>query len=1134
MTPSDPRAELERLRKLKRLRELEAKASGSVPAERPSRLNAFAEGARTGLTFGTEDEQRAMRALRAQTGGQVGQALNLAGRVIPGFAAADALTGIVADVTGAGGEFRSALEARRAEEQALRAERPVSFMAGEIAGSVAVPVGGSARAATKAGQIAKGIGAGALGGGAYEFASEEGGLQERAQAGLIGAGLGAAAGGLLSSVLPRDIPLGDVLNAELFGTKVDRPVLKTIERILRDSGVAPNDISRGVENIRQRLQSGEVGTGLPTRFKDELVKEFGDNARGLAEAIETQIRGGAAVSGSASDAAVRAMVREDNAAARELFNASLDQFAGSVSRPELRNQALERMGTIVEERYKPLLARNIDDLEKRQKLIDVLNQPRMQALASELAEDAEREGIDLQALINRNPAEAAHWMQRNARQLADDRGTVTVTGQVKPDRRMMNRRQDILNALENAVPGYRDTRMEYGDQYGVLEAVRFANGFLARSKDDIAVTDMADEFRKMSKAQKDMALASVRSLLAGSAGNVKYVGPEIGESALRVAEIGKEPVLRALSEVFGSPGTALADDIKQIVTRFDLNRRINPQATGSDTVPKAQAVKQAIRSTQGPITRTISGLLGGTPLDVVGSAVAGSPLPITAMRMGVRGAGEAADRRAMSTVDRVTEMLLSRPQGRNAFTQGGPRGGGITGGGGPTGSIIEELATPVEGMSAMPEANPFAGPQMAPEPSGNAFTSPYFGRQSMRAARERGPSERVMAMQADWAPVSEGMSQASVSAGEVADMAQQATMIRTGPERQAAAEQAAQMMQAVRRQVQDIQAQRAGMATPEDQRLQDIIDLLEPTSDPVQLQAQATMVQQNLARINQAIGLEKVPRSMPPQQSAARRLGFQPTVRDETAVARERPIAGRYAGARDDIQPMGFGASAPKTPQQAVRFETPGSPEYEAAVAKGLDMSTPARMARAREMGFDTDTVLYHGTGSDVRAFDVNESREPSKAIFLTSKSSVATDFANMRSGGQNANVMPLYAKGKFLEIDGKRQPIRNVESAANLDRTNYRDMRYGETIYEYAKRNGFDGIKFKNVEDDAFGPDVAPLSDIFAIFDPANIRSVHAAFDPEKSSSPELLAGLPFAVGGAGLGMGAMQSEERPNAFVQ
>jgi hypothetical protein len=37
--------------------------------------------------------------------------------------------------------------------------------------------------------------------------------------------------------------------------------------------------------------------------------------------------------------------------------------------------------------------------------------------------------------------------------------------------------------------------------------------------------------------------------------------------------------------------------------------------------------------------------------------------------------------------------------------------------------------------------------------------------------------------------------------------------------------------------------------------------------------------------------------------------------------------------------------------------------------------------------------------------------------------------------------------------------------------------------------------------------------------FDPANIRSVNAAFDPEKSTSSTLLAASPFAaVGGAGL----------------
>jgi hypothetical protein len=431
---------------------------------------------------------------------------------------------------------------------------------------------------------------------------------------------------------------------------------------------------------------------LPTRFKDELVKEFGEGARGVSKAIETQIRGGAARSGSASDTAVARAVNEDNAAARELFNRSVDQFAGSTSRPELRGQAIGQLENIVEQRYKPILARPIADATKQQALIDVLNLPRMKTLASELAEDAEREGIDLAALIARNPADAAHWMQSKARQLADDRGTVTITGAVKPDRIMSNRRKDILDALEDAVPGYRETRMEYGDKYGVTKAINFAKGFLTRAKDDVAVADMAEEFADLSEAQKQMALASLRSVVTGSAENVRYVDPELGASALRTAEIGKEPVLKALSEVFGEQGTKLADDIKAIVSRTDANRRINPQATGSDTVPKAEAIKFAMRNTRGPVQRFVGNILGGAPLDILGSAFTGGPTPISAARAGIEGAGQVADTRAMSTVDKVTELLLSQPQTTrvpNALpAPGAPPAGG--------GQIIEQL-TPTPG-----------------------------------------------------------------------------------------------------------------------------------------------------------------------------------------------------------------------------------------------------------------------------------------------------------------------------------------------------------------------------------------------------------------------------------------------------
>lgn len=38
--------------------------------------------------------------------------------------------------------------------------------------------------------------------------------------------------------------------------------------------------------------------------------------------------------------------------------------------------------------------------------------------------------------------------------------------------------------------------------------------------------------------------------------------------------------------------------------------------------------------------------------------------------------------------------------------------------------------------------------------------------------------------------------------------------------------------------------------------------------------------------------------------------------------------------------------------------------------SKSLDMSKEARLARAREMGFDTDTIYYHGTSSNFDRFD--------------------------------------------------------------------------------------------------------------------------------------------------------------------
>jgi hypothetical protein len=210
----------------------------------------------------------------------------------------------------------------------------------------------------------------------------------------------------------------------------------------------------------------------------------------------------------------------------------------------------------------------------------------------------------------------------------------------------------------------------------------------------------------------------------------------------------------------------------------------------------------------------------------------------------------------------------------------------------------------------------------------------------------------------------------------------------------------------------------------------------------------------------------------------------------------------------DDLPPikgMGFGASTPKTPQQAVRFETPGSPEYEAAVAKGLDMSQAGRMGRAKEMGFDTETVLYHGTaGDDFTAFADQRGKPslPVDGVTWFSTSTSAPNYIAMsrfeNAGQDNPRVIAAFGRLKnplVVDAQGKHAvDVRGIKDAA---------------------AQGYDGVILKNVKE--FGSD--KLTTSIGIFDPSNIRSVNAAFDPEKSGSSTLLAAAPFAaVGGAGL----------------
>jgi hypothetical protein len=232
--------------------------------------------------------------------------------------------------------------------------------------------------------------------------------------------------------------------------------------------------------------------------------------------------------------------------------------------------------------------------------------------------------------------------------------------------------------------------------------------------------------------------------------------------------------------------------------------------------------------------------------------------------------------------------------------------------------------------------------------------------------------------------------------------------------------------------------------------------------------------------------------------------------------------------------------------------------------ADALDMSQAARMQRAAEQGFDTNNIAYRGLAHE---YDPDKS---GNYQMFTSSAEDAGGYATANPLGSGANIVPAYIKkGNNLEIDAGGRNFNNIsvgslpksvqlrlhpsiESAASTD-----DIAYA------AKEAGYDSVTINNVYDNITGlipsarkqPQSDSLSDdrllqelgikpenmppasarlnsyttdinqkpvtITTVFDPANIRSRFAAFDPSKRSSANLSAGI---VGGA-VGLSALRN---------
>jgi hypothetical protein len=177
---------------------------------------------------------------------------------------------------------------------------------------------------------------------------------------------------------------------------------------------------------------------------------------------------------------------------------------------------------------------------------------------------------------------------------------------------------------------------------------------------------------------------------------------------------------------------------------------------------------------------------------------------------------------------------------------------------------------------------------------------------------------------------------------------------------------------------------------------------------------------------------------------------------------------------------------------------------------KTLPTDEASRMARAQEMGFDTD--VYHGTGSDFDEFD---------GVSFFGDPKTASSYAADRGYGGGANVMPVKLKIRNPATDddifaaAKNAGVYESDLPAfTYISPNVVGPEQSKKVLDILKGQGFDGAKVSDYGmDDPFNSVTS-----WATFDPKNIRSRFAKFDPAKKDSANILAGLGVVGAGAAL----------------
>ena len=173
------------------------------------------------------------------------------------------------------------------------------------------------------------------------------------------------------------------------------------------------------------------------------------------------------------------------------------------------------------------------------------------------------------------------------------------------------------------------------------------------------------------------------------------------------------------------------------------------------------------------------------------------------------------------------------------------------------------------------------------------------------------------------------------------------------------------------------------------------------------------------------------------------------------------------------------------------------------AAKAALPMDDASRLARAKELGFDTEQVLYRGGfGHPTDTMPLGTSSQSTPTAWFTPSKGEAEIYQEVSrlQPEAPADGVPLMTEGYIRP--GKQFVVdRSLDYGRDANGHLMYDPTYWDRVLKSSKDFGYDSVLFKDVLD------MSPIPhDQVAVFDPANIRSTKAAFDPARAGDNGLL----------------------------